>query len=105
MPGYLLTAGSVVCCAHGGIAQAVASDARVRIAGLPAVTLATHYAVSGCALPPLAGGPCVAAQWLSGAARVMARGLPLLLAGGASVCKPTGAPLNVVSTQARVRGV
>jgi uncharacterized Zn-binding protein involved in type VI secretion len=105
MPGYLLTAGSVVCCAHGGIAQAAASDARLRIGGLPAVTLATHYAVAGCALPPQAGGPCVAAQWLSGAARVTSRGLPVLLAGGASVCVPTGTPLTVVSTQARVRGV
>ena len=105
MTGYLLTAGSVVLCAHGGIAQAATSDARVRIAGAPALTPATRSVVGGCPLPPQAGGPCVTAQWLSGTTRVTSGGLPLLLADGTSVCAPTGAPLLVVSTQSRVRGM
>jgi hypothetical protein len=105
MTGYLLTAGSVVLCAHGGGAQATTSDARVRIAGVPALTLATHYVVGGCPLPPRAGGPCVTAQWLSGTMRVRSGGLPLLFAGGTSTCAPTGAPLQVVSAQTRVRGM
>ena len=44
-------------------------------------TLPAPYVVAGCALPPppAGNGPCVTAQWVTGATRVLANGVPVLL--------------------------
>ena len=104
MPGSLLHAGATVLCMHGGQAQAVAPNPRVRVSGQPVVTQPGPHAVAGCALPPTAGGPCVTAQWVTGALRVRAGGMPVLLLDSVAVCAPTGTGLNVLVTQVRVRG-
>jgi hypothetical protein len=106
MPGLLIDAGASVLCSHGGKATPTAPFPRVTLSGKPVVTLTAPYVVAGCALPPppAANGPCVSAQWLSGAMRVFAGGAPVLLQSGASVCAPTGTPLMVVMTQLRVSG-
>lgn len=106
MPGLLIDAGASVLCSHGGKATPTAPFPRVTLSGAPVVTLTAPYVVAGCALPPppAANGPCVSAQWLSGAMRVFAGGAPVLLQSGASVCAPTGTPLMVVMTQLRVSG-
>jgi hypothetical protein len=104
MPGYLLHAGAIVLCAHGGSAQPAVSNPRVLVSGQPTVTLAAPYVVAGCALPPAANGPCVTARWVTGAARVMSNGQPLLLLDSRAVCAPSGAPLVVITTQRRVSG-
>lgn len=106
MPGFLLHQGATVLCAHGGQAQPTAPNPRVTVASQPIVTLPTVYTIAGCVLPPPpnGNGPCVTAQFLMGATRVMAGGQPVLLQDSQSICTPTGTPLSIVMTQFRVKG-
>jgi hypothetical protein len=106
MPGTLLHAGATVLCSHGGQAQPTVPNPRVTVGGMPTVTLPNPYVVAGCAMPPpIAGnGPCVTAQWLTGATRLTSGGLPLLLLDSQAICAPTGTPLLITMTQTRVTG-
>jgi hypothetical protein len=106
MPGFLLHVGATVLCLHAGQAQPVVSNPRVKVGGQPTVTQPSTYTVAGCTMPPpIAGnGPCVTAQWITGATRVRSGGVPLLLQDSQAICAPTGTGLNVVVTQVRVRG-
>lgn len=106
MPGYLLHLGATVLCAHGGQAQPTATDTRVTVSGQPIVTQAAPYSVAGC--PFVAGTtpmPCVTAQWIVGAMRVTASGIPVLLQTSQAVCAPNGTPVTVTVVQARVSGL
>ena len=102
MPGPVVHLGATVICSHGGQATPVAPFPRVVVSGQPVVTLTSPYVVAGCPLPPVAGGPCVTAQWVVGSTRVLAGGAPLVLQSGTAVCAPTGVPLIVLVTQPRV---
>jgi len=104
MPAPILHLGASVLCSHGGQATPISSTPRVLLSGQPAVTLISPYAVAGCSLPPIAGGPCVTGQWIVGAARVLANGAPVLLMTSTSTCIPTGTPLLPVAAQTRVIG-
>jgi len=103
MPGFLVHFGAQVMCSHGGQAQPTAVNPRVMVSGQPTVLLTTPYLVAGCARPPppVANGPCVSAQWLSGTTRVTSNGQPLLVLSSLALCTPTGTPLLIVFTQAR----
>lgn len=107
MPGYLLHVGATVICAHGGQAQPTSPNPRVKVMGQPVVTQPFPYAIAGCSNPPPPAnvGPCIAAQWVSAATRVKVMGQPVLLQDSKAVCTPTGAPLNIVVTQMRVKGM
>ena len=107
MPGFLLHWGAGVQCAHGGQAQPVMPNPRVKVMGQPIVTLDSPYIVGGCQFPPppAGNGPCVSAQWLSGAVRVFSMGRPVLLQDSQAICSPTGTPLIVSAVQSRVKGV
>jgi hypothetical protein len=101
---FVLHLGATVMCAHGGQAMPTSPFPRVRVAGQPVTTQAAPYTVAGCAFAPPAGnGPCVTAQWVTGALRVRAGGQPVLLQSSQSVCAPTGTPLTVAITQTRVQ--
>jgi hypothetical protein len=104
MPGFILHSGAVVTCAHGGQAEPTMVEPRVLVQGQPVCTLAAPHIVAGCALPPppAANGPCITAQWLTAATRVMAQGVPVLLLDSQALCAPTGTPLIIAATQARV---
>ena len=104
MPGFLVHVGAQVMCSHGGQAQPTVPNPRVTVSGQPTVTIAAPYMVAGCTLPtpPTANGPCVTAQWVSGALRVTSNGQPLVLLDSQAICAPTGTPLLVVMTQTRV---
>jgi hypothetical protein len=106
MPGFLLHVGATVLCAHAGQATPTAPNPRVLVGGQPTVTLPTPYLVAGCTFPPppAANGPCVTAQFVTAATRLTSSGQPLLLHDSQAVCAPTGTPLTVTVTQARVRG-
>ena len=105
MPGFVLHAGATVLCAHGGQAVPTAPNPRVLVGGQPVTTVAAPYTVGGCPfVPPGGNGPCVTAQWVVGATRVLAGGQPVVIAGGSAVCAPTGTPLTPVVTQTRVTG-
>jgi hypothetical protein len=105
MPGFVVHLGAQVMCAHGGQAVPLAPVPRVLVSGQPVATIATPYAVAGCPFPPVSGGPCVTAQWVTGATRVMAMGQPVVVQAGQAVCAPTGVPLAVLVTQTRVTAV
>ncbi|HYP19094.1 MAG TPA: hypothetical protein VEY08_03390 [Chloroflexia bacterium] len=106
MPGFLLHVGATVMCAHGGQAQPTAPNPRVMVGGQPVVTQSAPYMVAGCAfVPPGGNGPCVTAQWVVGATRVLAGGVPVLLQDSQAICTPTGTPLMITVTQVRVKGM
>jgi hypothetical protein len=104
MPGFLLHVGATVMCAHGGQAQPAVPNPRVLVSGQPTVTIASPYIVAGCAMPPpsAGNGPCVTAQYVTAATRVLSNGQPLLLIDSQAVCVPTGTPLIPSVTQVRV---
>jgi len=107
MPGFLLHVGATVLCAHTpGQAQPVTSNPRVTVGGQLIVTQSDGYSIAGCGLPAMTSGapPCATAQWLTAAVRVTAGGVPVLLQDSQSTCVPTGTPLQIVTTQVRVRG-
>lgn len=106
MPGFLLHVGATVLCTHGGQAQPTSPNPRVLVSGTPTVTMAAPYVVAACPFAP--GGvptPCVTAQWVSAATRVLSNGQPLLLLDSQAVSVPNGTPLLVVQTQSRVTGM
>ena len=99
--------GATVLCAHSGQAQPTAPNPRVLVSGQPVVTQPTVYTVAGCSFPPppSGNGPCVTAQFVTAATRVMAGGQPVLLMDSQAVCTPTGTPLLIQNTQTRVTGM
>jgi hypothetical protein len=105
MPGPLLHVGATVLCTHGGQAQPTSPFPRVTVSGQPVVTQAAPYVVAGCPFVPPAAGPCVTAQWVTGAMRVKAGGMPVLLQDSQAICAPTGTPLTVAMAQVRVTGM
>ena len=106
MPGMLLHVGASVICAHGGQAQPTVPNPRVMVSSQPIVTQSTTYTVAGCSfVPPAGNGPCVTAQFVVAATRVMAGGVPVLLQDSQAICAPTGTPLTVLVTQVRVKGM
>lgn len=103
MPGFMLHLGATVMCAHGGQAQPTAPFPRVLVSGMPVVTMASPHAVIGCPfVPPAGNGPCVTAQWVVGAARVLAGGMPVLVQSSQAICVPTATPVLILATQTRV---
>jgi hypothetical protein len=102
MPAPILHLGATVLCTHAGQATPLAPFPRVMLSGQPAVTLASPYAIAGCALTGTPTPPCVTAQWMAGAVRVLAGGAPVATMAGQSTCVPTGAPMLPVVAQMRV---
>jgi hypothetical protein len=107
MPGYLVTSGTTILCAHGGKITAPAVNPRVKVQGQPTVFQSGPGVVAGCAFPPppAGNGPCVTAPWINGTTRVTSMKQPLLAADVQAVCVPTGTPVSVIPGQARVKGM
>ncbi|MDE2396708.1 MAG: hypothetical protein KGM91_14830 [Burkholderiales bacterium] len=101
MAAPILHLGATVMCAHAGSATPAAPFPRVAVSGQPVVTLATPYVVAGCALTGTTAPPCVTAQWIVGATRVLAGGIPVLTLAGQSICAPSGTPLMPLVAQTR----
>jgi hypothetical protein len=105
MPGPLLHLGATVLCSHGGQAMPTSPNPRVLVSGQPVSTMPMPYTVAGCAfVPPGGNGPCVLAQWVTGATRVLVGGQPAVLLDSQAICTPTGTPLLPVAAQTRVIG-
>jgi hypothetical protein len=102
MPGLMLHLGATVLCAHAGQAMPTAPNPRVTLSGQPSVLMTAPYVVAGCPFPPVSGGPCVTAQWITGTVRVTSNGQPLLIQTSQAICAPTGTPLLPVAMQTRV---
>lgn len=105
MPGPILHLGATVICAHGGQATPAAPFPRVMVSGQPVVTIASPYLIAGCPfVTPGGNGPCVTAQFVTSATRVLAGGQPVLLQDSVSVCAPTGTPTTAIVVQTRAIG-
>ena len=102
MPAPILHLGATVLCTHAGQATPLTPFPRVLLSGQPLVSIASPYAVAACALTGTPNPPCVTAQWMAGAVRVMAGGSPVATMAGQSTCVPTGTPLLPVVAQLRV---
>lgn len=102
MPAPVLHLGAAVTCMHGGPAQPTAPFARVLVSGQPVVTMSPPYAIAACGLAGTPNPPCATAQWVNGASRVRAGGVPLAITTGTAVCMPTATPLIPMSFQTRV---
>ena len=105
MPGFLLHQGATVLCMHGGQAQPTAPNPRVMVSGQPVTTQPVPYVVAGCPFAPVVPMPCVTAQWVTAATRVLAGGVPVLLQDSQAVCAPNGTGVMILVTQVRVRGM
>ena len=105
MPGFLLHLGATVMCAHAGQAQPTAPNPRVLVSAQPIVTQTAPYSIAGCPFN-ISGSPspCVTAQWVTAATRVMSNGAPVLLLDSQAICTPNGTPLIIALTQTRVTG-
>ena len=100
MPGPILHLGATVLCSHGGQAMPTAPSPVLMVSGMPVATIAAPYAVAGCSfIPPGGNGPCVTAQWIVGATRVLSQGQPVAIMTGMATCVPTGTPLLPVVAQ------
>jgi hypothetical protein len=109
MPGFLLHVGATAICPHGGQISVVSTNTRVLVGGQPVVTLNDTFLVAGCVFAVGSKPqPCVKAQWLVPAGRVLINGQPAILQSSTGICQsaeqiPQGPP-TVVATQVRVRG-
>ena len=101
MPAPILHLGATVLCSHAGQATPVAPFPRVLVSGQPVATLTSPYVIAGCALTGTPTPPCVTANWVVGATRVVAGGAPVVTMTGTAVCVPTGTPLLPVVAQTR----
>ena len=104
MPGFLLHVGAQVLCSHAGQATPTVPNPPVTVGGQPTVLITAPYVVAGCTFPPppVANGPCVTAQWITGTTRVTSNGQPLLVQSSQAICVPTGTPLLIIEMQTRV---
>lgn len=105
MPGFLVQAEAQVLCIHTGQAQPLAPNPQVTIDGQPVVTQESPYAIAGCALAGTGSPPCVTGQWITGAAKVLVDGVPVLLQDSQAICQAPGTGLIVAMTQIKVRGM
>ena len=105
MPGPVMHLGATVMCTHAGVATPTTPFPRVLVSGQPVVTIASPYIIAGCAfVPPGGNGPCLTAQYVTSATRVLAGGMPVLLQDSVAVCAPTGTPTINAVVQPRVVG-
>ena len=102
MPLPALHLGAVVTCSPAGVATPAAPFPRVLVSGQPVATLASPYVIAGCALTGTVNPPCVTGQWVSGATRVLAGGVPVATMAGSSTCVAPGTPMLPVFSQTRV---
>jgi hypothetical protein len=102
MAGAAVQMGATVICAHAGQATPTTPNPRVLLGNQPVITLTSPWVIAGCALTGTTAPPCVTAQFIVGATRVLAGGAPVVVQAGTSICAPTGTPLQVLVAQLRV---
>jgi hypothetical protein len=105
MPGFLYHAGASAQCPHGGQIQVIPIVPRVFVCGFPVATMTDPTIVAGCIIPK----PCVKAQWIVPASRILVSGRPALVQSSIGICQspdqsPQG-PAIISATQVRVFGI
>lgn len=102
MPGPIVHLGATVMCMHAGQATPTTPFPRVLVSGQPITTIATPYAIVGCALTGTGSPPCATGQFVVGATRVFAGAAPVVVQSSTATCVPTGTGLIVAAAQTRV---
>jgi len=102
--GYLLHLGATVNCLHGGTAQPMTTDPRVKVGGQPISVQTSQYVIAGCSLAASSTVFCANGTWVKAALRVKAGAVPVVLQDSQAVCTASGTGLQVISTQTRVKG-
>lgn len=102
MPAPILHLGATVLCSHAGQALPMSPFPRVLVSAQPVVTLASPYAIAGCALTGTPVPPCLTGQFVMGAARHRPARAPVATLASQSVCVPTGTPMLPLAAQTRV---
>lgn len=104
MAGFIMHKDALVACDHApGIATANAPDSRVKVSGMPVVTVLSSYTVTACALQGNSSNPCASGMWTKGAQHVLVGGLPVAIDSGQSVCQTSFGKLNPRIVQQRVQ--
>jgi hypothetical protein len=107
LPGTIYQVGASAICPHGGQIQAVSTNTRVMLSGMPATTASDTFTIAGCAFNvSSAPSPCLTVKWLVPATRVKVGGQFVILQTSTGLCQsgaqaPQGPP-NVTSTQTKV---
>ena len=104
MSDYEVLVDAKVLCLHGGKAQPDVVNPRVKVSGQQIVTKKSTYTVAGCSLASSSGPFCASAAWTTGATRVKAGKVPVVLKDSQATCAATGTGLNIAATQTRVKG-
>jgi hypothetical protein len=79
MPGFVLTAGAVLTCSHGGTVTITPAQTRALASGSPIATMSDQFIVAGCPGVPPAPAVCTKVQWIGASSRVTASGQPILV--------------------------
>ena len=98
MPSQVIHRGATVVCAHSAPATPSTSSPRVTVSGQQVITVLDPYTIAGCPSKP----PCAAGNWISGATRVTASGVPVAIFTGQSTTVPNGLPMQARVAQSRV---
>ena len=94
MPGPIVHLGATVMCAHGGSAHAASPFPRVTVSvASPSSPCPRRTSWRAARSPERPTPPCVTGQWVVGAVRVLAGGVPVAVQSGTSITTPTGTPM------------
>lgn len=101
---YILQQGCTIMCPHGGQAQVVTTNTRVKAGGGFALLPTDTYIISGCifTLPNGKPQPCVGIQWQAPAVRVKVNGTGVLLESSVGLCKSAE---QIIQGPASISGV
>ncbi|MGY1409192.1 MULTISPECIES: hypothetical protein [unclassified Luteimonas] len=98
----ILHLGATVLCMHAGNAVPTMPFPRVSVSAQPVVQVTTPYVIAACTQASVPAPFCATGQWVVGATRVLAGGLPVAIVGGTALCVATGTGMQAVATQTRV---
>jgi hypothetical protein len=102
--GFIMHKDALVACDHApGIADADSPDLRVKVSGMPVMTVLRTYTVTACALQSTNSPPCTTGMWTKGAQHVLVGGFPVAIDSGQSLCLTSFGKLNPRVVQQRVQ--
>ena len=88
MGAFILQMGCTIQCPHGGMANAVPSNSRVKVGGNFALLVSDVFTIAGCSfMMGQSPHPCVTIQWQNEAKKVKVNGTPVLLQSSIGLCK------------------
>lgn len=108
--GELVTTASTLMCPHGGSVSIVTSNSRTKAGGAYVARVSDTFMISGCPFMMASSPhPCMTVEWSVGAQKVDVVSNDVVTKDSVGMCKAAdGAvqgPVNIVSTQTKVKGL